>query len=308
MHYISIHWFDIRIKPILSNIFDIIVTHALFPIKEYNKDNLKDKSYIFTPNHTNNLDGYIIWCLLSKYYDIDTFMYKEFWDNYPNISKLLNIVNVYPITRDKLVMHEIKDELEKLKNENHSLVIFPQGRHVDPEIMLNFPEYHINTIPYGAFYFSAVSEKSFVPIYIESQKLFGKSVVVYGNPINPLEYDIKNKNGKIQVRNLKVLSKKWLEEVNKCYLFAEEVEGRKMRPYTLRENYFDENGNHNLKDTNVIVNYLNEVKELIELSKKNNCDNIDELCNILKISDDIKEEIKSVKLIYDNYLDRRKKK
>ena len=63
----------------------------------------------------------------------------------------------------------------------------------------------------------------------------------------------------------------------------------------------------NIKDTNVIVNHLNEVKELIELSKKNNCDNTDELCNILNISDDTKEEIKLVKLIYDNYLDRRKK-
>ena len=86
------------------------MTKLLFPIKEYNKESLTDSSYIFTPNHTNNLDGYIIWCLLSRYFDIDTFMYREFWENYPNIAKLLPIINVYPITRDRVVLSEIKED------------------------------------------------------------------------------------------------------------------------------------------------------------------------------------------------------
>ena len=294
--------------PFLSNILNIIMTKIFYPVKEYNKEYLNDNSYIFTPNHTNNLDGCIIWCLLSKYYNIDILMYREYWDKHPYLSKLLSQLNVYPISRDKLVLNEIKDELERLKKDDHSLVIFPQGRHVDPEIMLNLPEYHINTIPNGAFYFSALTEKPFVPIYMEPQHLFKRSVVVYGNPINPLEYDIKKKNGRVNLQRLSELSKIWLEEVNNCYLFAQEVEGRKMSPYTISDNYFDENGNHNLKDTNIIANYLKEVRQMIELSKNNNCIDIDELCNILNISDNVKDEIKSVKLIYDNYLDRSKKK
>jgi len=60
-----------KINPILSNTLNVLIPKFLFPIKEYQKDNLTETSYIFTPNHTNNLDGYVIWCLLSKYYDIE---------------------------------------------------------------------------------------------------------------------------------------------------------------------------------------------------------------------------------------------
>ncbi len=213
-----------KINPKLAATLNVLMTKLLYPIKEYNKDNLSEKSYIFTPNHTNNLDGYIIWCLLSKYYDIDTFMYREFWDNFPKISKLLPIVNVYPITRDKLVLSEINEELNKLKDEKHSLIIFPQGRHVNPDVMLKLKEYHLKTIPEGAFYFSAKSNKSFVPIYMGPQKLFRKSIVIYGNPISPNEYDIRKSNGRLNLKNLLYLKSAWLDELNRLYLLAQELE------------------------------------------------------------------------------------
>lgn len=292
-----------RINAKLSSILNILMTRLLYPIKEYDKNNLTDSSYIFTPNHTNNLDGYIIWCLLSKYYDIDTFMYREFWENYPRISKLLPIFNVYPITRDRLVLSEIKDELKKLRDDNHSLVIFPQGRHVDPEIMLRLKDYHLNTIPGGAFYFSAESNKSFVPIYMEPQKPLEKSVVVYGKPINPNDYDIKKENGKVDLKKLYYLKRAWLDEINRCYLLASELENRKMKPYVIKEKYMDASGsNHKISDPNRIVNYIYEVEKIIELREQTGVENIEELCHMLNLNDNDTSIIVECANIYKEHL------
>lgn len=292
-----------KVNPMLSSTLNVLLPKLLFPIKEYQKNNLTDTSYIFTPNHTNNLDGYIIWCLLSKYYDIDTFMYKEFWENYPRLSKLLPLVNVYPITRDKFVPSEIKEELKKLEDKNHSLIIFPQGRHVDPEIMLKLKDYHLKTIPMGAFYFSAVSNKSFVPIYMEPQKLFKKSIVIYGNPIDPNEFDIKKQNGKLNLKNLLYLSKAWLDEINRIYLLAQELEGRKMNPYKIQDGYHDATGlNRKIMDPNIIANYIPEIEKLIKLREETNIEDINELCNLLKLSEKDTETIIECSNIYKKYL------
>lgn len=298
-----------KINPILSNAANILLPNFIFPTIEYQKENLTESSYIFTPNHTNNLDGYLILSLLSKDYDIDTFMYKEFWDNYPIIAKVLPLLNVYPITRDKINIQELKTELQKLKEENHSLIIFPQGRHVDPEVMLHLPEYHLNTLPLGAFYFDASSLKSIVPIYIEPQKAFSKNVVVYGKPINPTDYDVIRSNGRVNKANLLHLAKEWLTEINNSYEIAQKLDGRKMRQYMLREKYFDASGLHsNLNDPNIIVNYLDEVKKLNDLSLKTGITNIQELGNILEIKQEIITQIQEVEKTYQNNLVRGHKK
>lgn len=160
-----------RINPNLVKLANFLYPNLLYPTTEYYKDSLTESSYIFAPNHTNNLDGYMIWSLLAKDYDIDTFMYREFWDNFPWIAKVLPLFNVYPITRDHINHKEISTELSKLKDPNHSLVIFPQGRHVAPELMAKSPEYHLKTIPLGAFFIATKSAKPLVPIYMEPQKL-----------------------------------------------------------------------------------------------------------------------------------------
>ncbi len=292
-----------KINKKLSVSLNVLMTKLIYPIKEYNKNDLTDNSYIFTPNHTNNLDGYIIWCLLSRYYDIDIFMYKEFWENYPRISKLLPILNVYPITRDKLVLSEIKDELKKLRDDNHSLVIFPQGRHVAPEIMLRLKDYHLETIPGGAFYFSAESNKSFIPIYMEPQKPLRKSVVVYGKPINPNDYDIKKENGKIDLKKLYYLKRAWIDEINRCYLLASELENRKMNPYVVKEHYMDASGsNHKISDPNRIANYIDEIEKIIDLREQSGVEDIEELCHMLSFNDKDTRVIVECTNIYKKHL------
>ena len=292
-----------KINPILSHTANILIPNLIFPTIEYQKENLVDSSYIFAPNHTNNIDGGLIWSLLSKDYDIDTFMYKEFWLNFPTISKVLPLFQVYPITRDKVVIKEIKTELQKLKDKNHSLVIFPQGRHVDPNVMLHLPEYHLNTLPLGAFYFASTSSKSIVPIYMEPQKIFKRNVVIYGQPLKPQDYNI-SKNSK---ENLINLAKAWLSEINNLYLKACELECREMRPYQLQEKYFDASGlRPNLSDPNIIANYLDEISKLAILSAKTGNTNIEELGKMLSFSKDTINTILKVKDTYENCLVRRK--
>ena len=109
------------IHPFFSYLGYIAIAKLYSYTKEYQKENLVEPSYIFAPNHTNNFDGYLIWALLSKDYDIDVFMFKEFWNNFPKLAPLLSLFHVYPITRDTLKKEELETEIEKLKNIIHSL-------------------------------------------------------------------------------------------------------------------------------------------------------------------------------------------
>lgn len=300
-----------KVNPVISNTLNILYTKLLYHIKEYNKEALTDSSYIFTPNHLSDLDGYVIWSLLSKYYDLDVLMYREFWDNSPTIAKLLPLVNIYPITRDRLVMSEIKTEIEKLKDENHSLVIFPQGRYVDPELMLKLRNYHLETIPEGAFYFAAASNKKFVPVYIEPhepKELFSKSVVTYGNPIDPNEYDVRKPNGMINSKNLSYLKEAWLDEINRLYLLSQELENRKMHPYVVKKEYRTAEGKNELiKDPNIIVNYIDEITEMTKLKEETGIEDINELCSLLNLSTEDRENILYCSNIYENNLRRNNK-
>lgn len=301
-----------KVNPALSYIINILLTKLLYPIKEYNKEVLTDSSYIFTPNHISDLDGYTIWSLLSRYYDIDVFMFKEFWDKSPMLSKLLPIVNIYPITRDKLVISEIKTEMEKLKDANHSLVIFPQGRYVDSELMLKLKKYHLETIPDGAFYFAAASNKKLVPIYMEpheTNQVFKKSVVTYGNPIDPNEYEVRKSNGMINSKNLIYLKEAWLDEINRLYLLSQELENRKMQPYKVREEYRTAEGTHELiKDPNIIVNYVDEINQIVRLKEETGIEDINELCSLLNLPDEDRENIIYCCGVYENNLRKDKKK
>ena len=292
-----------KINPLLSKFLYLFGTKVVYPTIEYNKEKLVDNSYIFAPNHSYRMDGPMMLSLLSHKYDVDTFMYKEFWINSPIRASLLSYFNVYPITRNKLVLSELKEELQKLKNEDHSLIIFPQGRYVDPEIMKQYPEYHIKTIPRGAFYLSALSQKSIIPVYLEPQKPFSKNTVVYGNPLDPREFDIISERGSVKKNNLEPFVEAWLNEINKAYEQASEFTGRKMRPYRIRKIYRDASGSNELiKDPNNLANYFEQMKLLEECYKETGITNIYELAKITGVSSEQIEEINEVKETYEKSL------
>ena len=292
-----------KINSNLALLANIIYIQLFYRVSEYQKELLRDSSYIFAPNHTNNLDGYIIWSLLAKDYMIDTFMYKEFWDNFPMIAKILPYLNIYPITRDSIKIKEISMKLKKLKNPNQSLVIFPQGRHVDPEVMLNFVEYHLRTIPLGAFYMAMKTGKKLVPIYIEPQKLWKKNIVIYGTPIDPNDFSISEKN-KIAKENLILFAKTWLTEINKLYQKAELLKGEKNHPYVIEKNYTDATGLDygKLDDPNRIIQYKEMIEILSQMAKKTSITDIYKLGEMANIQDDKLKEILNIKLMYEKRL------
>lgn len=296
-----------KINPKLALFMHTLFIKTLYRVTEYQKALLEDKSYIFAPNHTNNLDGYIIWSLLAKDYDVDTFMFKEFWDNFPTIAKLLPYFNVYPITRDSIKIDEILNEIRKLKDPNHSLIIFPQGRHVDPEVMLNFKEYHLNTIPFGAFYIAVKASKKLVPIYMEPQKLGQNNLVIYGNPLDPQDFSLFSK-GKMQKENLIMFANAWLDEIIRLYKNAKQLKGEKLHPYVIESSYTDASGLDYglLEDPNIAINFKKIIFALIEISKKTGITDIDELGKIANISEEDILAISSLRDIYEKRLVRRR--
>lgn len=288
-----------KINHNLATIAHILYIKLLYKVIEYQKELLIDQSYVFAPNHTDNLDGYIIWSLLAKDYDIDTFMYKEFWDYFPTISKLLPYFNVYPITRDAVQINEIFTEIRKLKDPQHSLIIFPQGRHVDPEVMLNFKQYHLNTIPLGAFYIAAKSSKKLVPIYMEPQKLGQNNIVIYGTPLDPQDFSLSSK-GKMSKENLIMFAEAWLDEINKLYQNAEHLKGEKPHPYVIEKNYTDATGLDygKLEDPNKVIDFKEIIFPLIEAAKETGITDINELG---KITNAKEEDIYAISKMKNNY-------
>lgn len=295
-----------RVNLLLASLANFCVTKCAFSVEEYQKELLTSDSYIFAPNHTNNFDGYVIWSLLSKDFDIDTFMFAEFWEDFPILSLFLPIFNVYPITRDKVRISELKREINRLKEYGHSLIMFPQGRHADPKIMLNFPDYHLRTLPLGAFYLSALTSIPLVPIYMEPQKWFEKSVVIYGNPLYPRDYGAVSSSGKIIKDNLLPFANAWLASISELYQSASVLCKRQMREYPIHKNYYDSFNKHNvLKDPYTISNYINELHQLRKLSIQTNITDPFILGSILHIDHKMIEEIAEAKDTYEKYLVRR---
>lgn len=296
------------IHPFFSYLGYIAIAKLYSYAKEYQKENLVEPSYIFAPNHTNNFDGYLIWSLLSKDYDIDVFMFKEFWNNFPKIAPLLSLFHVYPITRDTLKKEELETEIEKLKNINHSLIMFPEGRHVDPRIMFHFEEQHLKTIPLGAFYLSAVTNKPVVPIYMEPQKRFQENAVIYGTPLYPKEFDLFSKNNFIKKKNLLLFAKAWLKEINKLYENSESLCERKMKEYPYHPKYFDATGKHHntLKDPNRIIKYLEQLKLMEKMQEETGIDDLETLCLKCSIPKEIYDLFLDVHQVYKECLVRHK--
>lgn len=295
-----------NIKPLLAHVANLLVAKLLFQTEEYQKENLTEESYIFAPHHTNNFDGYLIWSLLSKDYDLDTFMYKEFWDHYPAVAKLLPLFNVFPITRNKVQMQELKTEQKKLERPDHSLVIFPQGRHVDPKVITNFKEYHKKTIPLGAFYLAAFSNKPIMPIYMEPQLFFRKNAVVYGKPLYPEEFKIITSRKRINKENLVKFANAWVDEIHEAYLKAIEYVNREMHPYVLQTYYTDASGENygGLIDPNRIMEYLDAV-ELLKKLENINFDTLESLAEQTKLSLETLKIIAEIDSVYKKSLVRR---
>ena len=296
-----------KVNPEFIKVVNTLIPNYVFPTVEYNKENLGDDSYIFAPNHTSNYDGYLIWSLLSYRYDLDVFMKKEFWDHFPFLKGVLKSLNVYPLSRRTINHNEIKNEIERIKDRNRSLIIFPHGRHVDPELMLNMPEYNFDTLPNGAFYISAKTNKPIVPIFIEPLKAFEENAVFYGKPISPEDFNIINEKGHINKQNLDKFAKAWLDEINNLYVFAKNTLNREIRNYKIKKGYWTAEGKLlRNEDPNLIMNYYPMLKELLILCYGIDVANLENLLLANGLSSEDVANIMLLKENYENHLQRRR--
>lgn len=296
-----------KVNKSLTKVANFIIPNYLFPTTEINRENIENGSYIFAPNHTSNFDGYLIWSLLANTFDIDTFMKKEFWDHFPLLSRCLSCFNVYPLSRDKVSHIELKDEIDRINEKDRSLIIFPQGRHVDPEVMVNMPQYNFNTLPMGAFYISAKSNKPLVPIFIEPIELFKKEVVLYGKPIKPSEFDVINAAGRINKENLDMFAKEWFNEIVRLYTLAKNFHDRELRSYKIEKKYWTSNGKLLInEDPNLIMKYLPMLEEFFSLHRSNSFNNlaIYLILNGINTSDALR--INQLNENYENYFQKRR--
>ena len=77
--------------------FSRIIINGLYRVKEYNKPNLTDGSYILCPNHVSDADGPVIW---SHNNNIRILAKKECF-KHKWMALFLNFVDVVKIDRDR---------------------------------------------------------------------------------------------------------------------------------------------------------------------------------------------------------------
>ena len=111
----------------------------------------------------------------------------------------------------------------------------------------------------------------------------------------------------INTKNLSYLKEAWLDEINRLYLLSQELEGRKMNSYKIKEKYRTAQGiNELIKDPNIIVNYIDEISKLEKLKEETGIEDINELCHLLNISKEAEENILYCYNVYQKKLRREK--
>ena len=135
--------------------FSRIIINALYRVKEYNKPNLTDGSYILCPNHVSDADGPVIW---SHNNNIRILAKKECF-KHKWMALFLNFVDVVKIDRDRHNGVELMEAIDYFKDgKNKLFMLFPQGTISD----LN--KNKLSRIKSGAFFISAKTNVPIVPI------------------------------------------------------------------------------------------------------------------------------------------------
>ena len=302
-----------KVNPVFIKVANALIPHFLIPTVEYGRENLSlGGSYIFAPNHTADLDVYLIWSLLSSCFDLDIFMKREFWNHFPYLSKFMSMLNIYPISRDKINLQEITDEVVRLRGLDRSLVIFPQGRHVDPEVMSKLSLYHLDTLPKGAFYIPAQVNKPLVPVFMEPPKLFNNGIVIYGKPISAADFDITEEEVSNKVistttkKKILEFAKYWLFAENELYEKSKKLAGRNMRPYSMESKYWTAKGVLLCdEDPNMVKRCIPEIVRLTCLSNETGIVDLDLLLEKSGMSNMMADEIRRVSGVYRRYLIRK---
>ncbi len=209
--------------------FSRIIINALYRVKEYNKPNLTDGSYILCPNHVSDADGPVIW---SHNNNIRILAKKECF-KHKWMALFLNFVDVVKIDRDRHNGVELMEAIDYFKDgKNKLFMLFPQGTISD----LN--KNKLSRIKSGAFFISAKTNVPIVPIFLEQPRFFRKTRVVYGEPMY-MEGAVVN--GKVDKKVLEKYRLQWQQEVFKLQDMAKKFEDRPIRKLKLKPKHQNNN-------------------------------------------------------------------
>ena len=209
--------------------FSRIIINALYRVKEYNKPNLTDGSYILCPNHVSDADGPVIW---SHNNNIRILAKKECF-KHKWMALFLNFVDVVKIDRDRHNGVELLEAIDYFKDgKNKLFMLFPQGTISD----LN--KNKLSRIKSGAFFISAKTNVPIVPIFLEQPRFFRKTRVVYGEP---MYMECAVVNGKVDKKVLEKYRLQWQQEVFKLQDMATKFENRPIRKLKLKPKHQNNN-------------------------------------------------------------------
>ena len=209
--------------------FSKIIINALYRVKEYNKPDLSNGSYILCPNHVSDADGPVIW---SHNENIRILAKKECF-KHKWMAVFLNFVDVVKIDRDRHNGVELMEAIDYFKDgKNKLFMLFPQGTISD----LN--KNKLSRIKSGAFFISAKTNVPIIPIFLEQPRFFRKTRVVYGEPMY-MEGAVVN--GKVDKKVLEKYRLQWQQEVFKLQDMATKFEDRPIRKLKLKPKHQNNN-------------------------------------------------------------------
>lgn len=206
-----------------------IIINVLYRVKEYNKPDLSNKSYILCPNHVSDADGPVIW----SHNDNIRILAKKECFKHKWMAMFLNFVDVVKIDRDRHNGVELMEAIDYFKDgKNKLFMLFPQGTISD------INKNKLTRIKSGAFFISAKTNVPIIPIFLEQPRLFRKTRVVYGEPMY-MEGAVVN--GKVDKKVLEKYRLQWQQEVFKLQDMATKFEDRPIRKLKLKPKHQNNN-------------------------------------------------------------------
>ena len=209
--------------------FGKFIIGNLYRVKEYNKPDLSNGSYILCPNHVSDADGPVMW---THNDNIRILAKKECFQN-KLMAKFLTSLDVVKIDRDRHNGVELLEALDYFKDgEKKLFMLFPQG--TIPDINKN----KLTRIKSGAFFIAAKAGVPIIPVFLEQPRPFKRTRVVYGEPMDLSEANADKKVNKEELVKYRI---QWQQEIFKLQEMAVKFENRPIRKLKLKPKHQNNN-------------------------------------------------------------------
>ncbi|MBQ8380013.1 MAG: 1-acyl-sn-glycerol-3-phosphate acyltransferase [Clostridia bacterium] len=209
--------------------FGKFIIGNLYRVKEYNKPDLSNGSYILCPNHVSDADGPVMW---THNDNIRILAKKECFQN-KLMAKFLTSLDVVKIDRDRHNGVELLEALDYFKDgEKKLFMLFPQGTISD------INKNKLTRIKSGAFFIAAKAGVPIIPVFLEQPRPFKRTRVVYGEPMDLSEANADKKVNKEELVKYRI---QWQQEIFKLQEMAVKFENRPIRKLKLKPKHQNNN-------------------------------------------------------------------